>query len=236
MSILSPMRLLSLIAGLLLVAFLSFFAPAVFAQAPGARDLAGIRLPPGFRISVFAGNLPGARSMALTPGGTLFVGTRQAGVVYAIRDRDRDGKADEGYIIASGMNMPNGVAFRNGALFVAEVNRILRYDGIEGRLDNPPAPVVVNDNSPAIDITDGNSSASGRTGASMCPWERPATSANPARLTPRYFGSPREEEPGRCLRGGCEIRWGSTGIPQQKNSGSPTTAATGWAMIGPRTS
>ena len=116
-------------AGILLAALLSPFAQAASAQAAGARDLTDIRLPPGFRISVFAKNVPGARSMALTPGGTLFVGTRRQGVVYAIRDRDRDGKADEGYIIASGMNMPNGVAFRNGALFVAEVNRILRYDG-----------------------------------------------------------------------------------------------------------
>ncbi len=143
MRFLSPMRFLLMTAGPLLAALLSSFA-----QAAGARDLAGIRLPPGFRISVFSKNVPGARSMALTPGGTLFVGTRRQGVVYAIRDRDRDGKADEGYIIASGMNMPNGVAFRNGALFVAEVNRILRYDGIEERLGNPPAPVIVNDKLP----------------------------------------------------------------------------------------
>jgi glucose/arabinose dehydrogenase len=143
MRFLSPKRFLLMGAGLLSAALLSSSA-----QAAGARDLAGIRLPPGFRISVFAGNLPGARSMALTPGGTLFVGTRRQGVVYAVRDRDRDGKADEGYIIASGMNMPNGVAFRGGALYVAEVNRILRYDGIEGRLDNPPAPAVVNDKLP----------------------------------------------------------------------------------------
>ena len=143
MRFLSPKRFLLMTAGLLSAALL----PSA-AQAAGARDLAGIRLPPGFRISVFARNLPGARSMALTPGGTLFVGTRRQGVVYAVRDRDRDGRADEAYVIASGMNMPNGVAFRGGALYVAEVNRILRYGGIEGRLDNPPAPAVVNDKLP----------------------------------------------------------------------------------------
>lgn len=108
-----------------------------------------IQLPPGFRISVFARNVPGARSMALSPKGTLFVGTRRAGRVYAIRDDDRDGKADRVRVIASDLNWPNGVAFRKGSLYVAEINRILRFDGIESRLDRPPKPVVVNDRLPS---------------------------------------------------------------------------------------
>ncbi len=86
--------------------------------------------------------------MALSPAGTLFVGSRRAGRVYAIRDLDRDGKADEVAVIAEGMNSPNGVAFRNGSLYVAEVNRILRYENIESRLGNPQAPVIVNDKLP----------------------------------------------------------------------------------------
>jgi glucose/arabinose dehydrogenase len=86
--------------------------------------------------------------MALSPAGTLFVGTRNEGKVYAILDRGNKGRADEVVTIASGLNMPNGVAFRDGALYVAEIGRVLRFDGIEGRLKSPPKPVVVNDTFP----------------------------------------------------------------------------------------
>ncbi|HIE93783.1 MAG TPA: sorbosone dehydrogenase family protein [Acidobacteria bacterium] len=104
-----------------------------------------ITLPPGFSIEVYAPDVPNARSMARSPSGTLFVSTRQAGSVYAVVDRDQDYRADEVITLASGLNMPNGVAFRDGALYVAEVNRILRYDDIEGRLQNPPEAVVVDE-------------------------------------------------------------------------------------------
>lgn len=107
-----------------------------------------MKLPPGFEISVYAANVPNARSLALSPKGILFVGTRTAGNVYAVIDRDQDHRADEVITIARGLNMPNGVAVRNGSLYVAEVNRILRYDDIENRLVNPPAPVVVIDTLP----------------------------------------------------------------------------------------
>jgi glucose/arabinose dehydrogenase len=107
-----------------------------------------IKLPPGFEISVFASNIPNARSMTLSPDGTVFVGSRTAGNLYALVDHDQDFSADEGFILGRGMNMPNGVAFRDGALYVAEVNRVLRYDNIEANLSNPPEPVVVNDSFP----------------------------------------------------------------------------------------
>ncbi len=107
-----------------------------------------ITLPPGFEIAIYASNVPNARSMTLSPNGTLFVGTRTAGDVYAIVDRDHDHKADEVITLARGLNMPNGVAFRDGALYVAEVNRILRYDNIEAHLKDPPKPVVLNESFP----------------------------------------------------------------------------------------
>lgn len=107
-----------------------------------------IKLPPGFEIGLYAGNVPNARSMALSPRGTLFVGTRSAGNVYAIVDHNKDNKGDEIITIATGLNMPNGVAFRDGALYVAEVNRVLRIDNVEQRLNNPPPPVIVNDRFP----------------------------------------------------------------------------------------
>ena len=107
-----------------------------------------IKLPPGFKISVYATDVPNARSMVMSPSGMLFVGTRRAGKVYALLDRNGDYRADEVVTIAKRLNMPNGVAFRNGALYVAEINRILRYDEIEKRIYSPPKPVVVTDKFP----------------------------------------------------------------------------------------
>ena len=113
--------------------------PAVAQEIP----LDKLTLPLGFSIAVYAPDVPNARSMARSPAGTLFVSTRSAGDVYAVLDRNRDQVADEVITVASGLTMPNGVAFRDGALYVAEVNRILRFDDIESRLQNPPAAVVV---------------------------------------------------------------------------------------------
>ncbi|HMB55478.1 MAG TPA: PQQ-dependent sugar dehydrogenase, partial [Thermoanaerobaculia bacterium] len=73
-----------------------------------------------------------------------FVGTRDnPGKVYAVVDADGDGFGETVHVIDSGLDMPNGVAFRDGALYVAEVSRILRYDAIDERLDDPPEPTVV---------------------------------------------------------------------------------------------
>lgn len=126
-------------------------SPAVL---PPAEDwghglpLGNIKLPPGFRADVFAYDVPGARSLALGKRGTLFVGTRKQGKVYALTDGDGDGRADAVNVIAEGLNNPNGVAFRDGALYVAEISRVIRFDGVEDRLDDPPAPAVVNDTFP----------------------------------------------------------------------------------------
>jgi glucose/arabinose dehydrogenase len=102
-----------------------------------------IRLPEGFRISVYADNVPNARQMALGPGGTLFVGSRGAGRVYAVADRDGDGRAEDVRILADRLNMPSGLAVRAGALYVAEIHRVIRFDRIEQRLDDAPKPVVI---------------------------------------------------------------------------------------------
>ncbi|MEM8909623.1 MAG: sorbosone dehydrogenase family protein, partial [Bacteroidota bacterium] len=107
-----------------------------------------VQLPPGFKIEIFADNLKNARSIVRSPEGTIYVGTRNEGNVYAIRDEDGDFKAEQKYTLAKDLNMPNGVAVRNGQLFVAEVNRILRFDNIESHLASPPEPVVVYDKYP----------------------------------------------------------------------------------------
>jgi glucose/arabinose dehydrogenase len=110
--------------------------------------LTAVQLPPGFNISIYADNVPGARSLALGSSGVLFVGTRQLGRVYAVVDRNRDMQADEVLTLADGLDMPNGVALKNGDLYVAEVHRILRYPQIEARLKAPPSPEVVFDGFP----------------------------------------------------------------------------------------
>lgn len=125
------------------------------ADNPAPQDpreaISHIKLPEGFRIGIYADHVLGARSMALAPGGTLFVGTftvwgqKPYGKVYAVRDNDGDFKADQIVTVASGLDHPNGVAVRNGSLYVAELSRILRFDDIEKHLDNPPAPVVIYD-------------------------------------------------------------------------------------------
>ncbi|HEX5761230.1 MAG TPA: sorbosone dehydrogenase family protein [Thermoanaerobaculia bacterium] len=123
-------------------------AAAEPAARPATRlPLHTLKLPAGFAIDVWSEQLPGARSLALSPSGVVYVGTREESV-YAAVDRDRDGRAERVYTIARGLRMPNGVAFRDGALYVAEVSRVLRYDGIDGRLDDPPAPAVVRDDFP----------------------------------------------------------------------------------------
>src|SRR6266704_3584841 len=107
-----------------------------------------IKLPPGFSISIYATGVPNAREMALGSNGTLFAGSMNAGNVYAVVDHDSDNRADEVIKVANGLNMPSGIAFRNGSLYVAEVSRVTRYDNIEAQLKNPPKPVVVNDKFP----------------------------------------------------------------------------------------
>ena len=108
-----------------------------------------ISLPPGFKIEVYASNVDGARSMALSENGVLFVGTREVGGnVYAVLDSDNDYKADEVVVVATGLNMPNGVAIRNGDLYVSEVNRILKFDNIEQNYRYRPAPEIIRDDFP----------------------------------------------------------------------------------------
>lgn len=117
-------------------------------KEPAKLPLEKINLPEGFKISVFASGIEDARSLALGDKGTIFVGNRQEDNVYAVVDENGDGQADQTYVIASGLRAPNGVAFRDGDLYVAEVSRILRFADIENNLQNPPQPEVVFDQYP----------------------------------------------------------------------------------------
>ena len=114
--------------------------PSLMAKSADDIPLQKLKLPPGFAVELWASGLPNARSIAVGSKGTVFVGTRLVGNVYAVVDM---GDHREVKTIATGLHRPNGVAFRDGSLYVAEIARVLRYDDIESRLAQPPAPVVV---------------------------------------------------------------------------------------------
>lgn len=134
-------------ASIAIGAFSSAFCALAFASPATDKVLANIQTPPGFKLEVFADDVPGARSLAIGSQGTIFVGTRKDRV-YAVSGKPGSGEKPVVRVIADNLNMPNGVAFRDGALYVAEINRILRFDGIENALDQPPAAKVVRDDLP----------------------------------------------------------------------------------------
>jgi glucose/arabinose dehydrogenase len=109
-----------------------------------------IKLPAGFKIDVFA-EVENARSLTISPEGTVFVGNRDKDKVYAVKDTDGDFKADKKWVIAEGLTMPNGVAFKDGDLYVAEMTRILKFPGIESKLNSPEKPQVIGEAFPEQD-------------------------------------------------------------------------------------
>jgi len=120
-------------------------APPPLAAAPDKLPLAKLKVPAGFNIEVYAAGMANARSLALGDKGTVFVGSRLLDKVYAIINKD--GKR-EVKVLASGLYRPNGVAFKDGTLYIAELSKISKIEKIEDNLDNPPKPVVIYDNLP----------------------------------------------------------------------------------------
>ena len=127
------------------------FCLCLLATASAAESdlpLEQIELPDGFSIQVYNADVPNARAMTMAPDGTIFVGTRRAGNLYAIRDADQDQVAEQTFTIDTDLNMPTGLVFHQGSLYVAVVNRLLRYDNLLDNLDNPPEPTVLVDDLP----------------------------------------------------------------------------------------
>ena len=113
---------------------------------PAARlPTAKLHVPEGFKVEVYAAGVGNARSMRLGDKGTLFVGSRLLDKVYAVTQVNG---APAVKVIASGLHRPNGLAFANGNLYVAELSRVSRYDNIEANLDTPPKPVLIYDDLP----------------------------------------------------------------------------------------
>jgi glucose/arabinose dehydrogenase len=123
-------------------------------QYNNAVPVEGITLPEGFEIFYYAGDITNARSMTLSDSGIVYVGSRSAGKVYALVDRNGDNKSDENFIVAEGLNNPNGVAYKEGSLFVAEINRILKFEDIDNSYMNKPDYSVIKNDYP-IDTAHG---------------------------------------------------------------------------------
>ena len=118
-------------------------APVAAPPLPAPADklpTAMLKVPPGFHVEVYASGIPNARSIRLSDNGTLFVGTRFGNKVTAVVKKD--GKT-ENKVIAEGLYRPNGLAFHNGTLYIAELSQISKIDNVENVLDNPPKPTVI---------------------------------------------------------------------------------------------
>ena len=116
-----------------------------------------IVLPEGFEIKIYADDVENARSMAISPSGTIFVGNRNEDNVFALKDTDGDNVIDKKYLITNKLkNMPNGVAFHDGDLYVAEVNKIWKFENIEENLsyldkfdEYLEEPILISDDFPS---------------------------------------------------------------------------------------
>jgi glucose/arabinose dehydrogenase len=101
-------------------------APVAPPPIPAAADklpLAKLKVPSGFNIEVYASGMANARSLALGEKGTVFVGSRLVDKVYAIANKD--GKQTV-KVLATGLYRPNGVAFKDGTLYIAELSKGLQ--------------------------------------------------------------------------------------------------------------
>ena len=120
-------------------------APPPIAAAPDKLPAAKLKVPAGFNIEVYAAGMANARSLAVGDKGTVFVGSRLIDKVYAIVNKD--GKR-EVKVLASGLYRPNGLAFKDGTLYIAELSKVSKIDKVEDNLDNPPKPTVIYDKLP----------------------------------------------------------------------------------------
>ena len=197
--------------------------------AHAALPLEKLRLPTGFRVELVTDAVPNARQMALGRSADgksmVYVGSRSAGKVYAFQIEG--GRAGPVRTVASGLEMPSGVAWRDGNLYVAAVSKILRFDGIDDRLAQPPAPVVVTDKlpgetAPRLEVhrlrSRRRALRAGRCALQRLRAER-APRRHPAHEAPTAAAS-------RPWPGACATASASTGARSTRRSGSPRTAAT----------
>ena len=152
--------LINLINSLSII-FLNIFINSIFVNQSSNLEidsfLEKIVLPEGFEINIYADDVENARSMAISPSGTIFVGNRNEDNVFALKDTDGDNVIDKKYLITNKLkNMPNGVAFHDGDLYVAEVNKIWKFENIEENLSYADKfdeyleePILISDDFPS---------------------------------------------------------------------------------------
>jgi glucose/arabinose dehydrogenase len=98
-----------------------------------------LKLPPGFKIEVWATGMPGARAMALGDNGKVYIGTRAIGRVYEVTD---NGKERTSRVVVDKLVQPAGVAFNNGSLYVMAIDKVLRFDGIDKNASVTPVDLT----------------------------------------------------------------------------------------------
>jgi glucose/arabinose dehydrogenase len=116
------------------------------AAAADKLPLDKLKAPKGFNLELYASGMPNARSLALSSKGTVFVGSRLQDKVYAITT-DKDGKRKV-HILVSGLYRPNGVAYKDGTLYIAELSQISKIENVDDKLDASPKPTVIYSNLP----------------------------------------------------------------------------------------
>ena len=132
-------------AGSEAAAKLAPIAPPPIPAAPDKLPTAKLKVPAGFNIEVYAAGMANARSLALGDKGTVFVGSRLIDKVHAIVDK---GGKREVKVLASGLYRPNGLAYKDGTLYIAELSKVSKIEKVEDNLDNPPKPTVIYDKLP----------------------------------------------------------------------------------------
>ena len=118
------------------------------AQSDETKRLSSLKLPPGFMIDIYA-RVPDARSLTLSEDGVVFVGTRRAGKIYAIVPNKQRTKAKKVVEIDSNLSLPNGVAYKDGSLYVAAVNKLIKYENVLGKLSQKQRPIIITDKLPS---------------------------------------------------------------------------------------
>ena len=194
-----------------------------------ALPLARIRLPPGFHIELVSAEVPTAREMVLSPGGVLYVGSLN-GAVYALKLAQA--RVVGRYVVANGLDMPVGVAFHAGALYVSAVSKILRFDDIDRRLASPPEAAVVTDQLPTEHHHGWKFIAFGPAGKLYVPTGAPCNVCLKNRDRYAVIGRMNPDGSGyQTFARVYAIPSASTGSRQRMNYGSPITAVTSWATM-----
>jgi glucose/arabinose dehydrogenase len=195
--------------------------------------VAKLKVPQGFKVEVFASGVGNARSIRIGDKGTVFVGSRLLDKVYALTEKDGKHQAK---VIASGLHRPNGLAFHKGALYVAELSKVWRYDNIEDHLDSPPKPTLISDNFPKDEAHGWKFIGIGPDEKLYVPIGAPGNINMPPETHAQIRRMNLDGSGMEVVARGVRNTVGFDCTRSRRSSTSPTTAATGCPRTFPRTS